>query len=45
MPIEMPTPQLEPDKRGVLILPHFFWRDLMPGLKDTEFRLLLVVFG
>lgn len=45
MSIDTPTPQPGPEKRGGVFLPHFFLSDLMPSLKDTEFKVLLVVFS
>lgn len=32
-------------KPGGIFLPHLLWKDLMPQLRDTEFRLALVIAG
>lgn len=45
MPIDTQPPQPAKEKKGGIFLPHFFLSDLMPSLKDTEFKVLLVVFA
>jgi hypothetical protein len=45
MPIDTHLPQPATEKKGGIFLPHFFLSDLMPSLKDTEFKVLLVVFA
>lgn len=45
IPSNPTSPFTQPLMSGGLFLPHVFVVDLMPKLRDTEFRVLLVVYA